>query len=56
MAEMYTSTKSKLSVLELVFPPISNRLAVRVENDREAEPHLRQSDFYMIGTRAGARR
>lgn len=50
-----TSTKSKLTFLETVYPPISNQEAVWLQNDREVEALLRQSDFYMIGGRAEAK-
>lgn len=50
-----TSTKSKLSLLETVYPPLSNQEAVWLQNDPEVEALLRQSDFYMIGGRAEAK-
>lgn len=50
-----TSTKSKLTFLETVYPPISNQEAVWLQNDPEVEAQLRQSDFYMIGGRAEAK-
>jgi hypothetical protein len=50
-----TVTKSKVSMLELVFPPISNQEAVQLQHDPEVEALLRESDFYMIGGRAEAR-
>ena len=50
-----TVTKSKVSMLELVYPPISNQEAVWLQNDPEVEALLRQSDFYMIGGRAEAK-
>lgn len=50
-----TKTKSKLSFLEAVYPPISNQEAVWLKNDPEVETLLRQSDFYMIGGRAEAK-
>ena len=50
-----TSTTSKLTFLETVYPPISNQEAVWLENDPEVEELLRQSDFYMIGGRAEAK-
>lgn len=49
-----TSTKSKLTILETVYPPISNQEAVWLQNEPEAVEHFRQSDFYMIGGRAEA--
>lgn len=55
MSESATSTKSKLTFLETVYPPISNQEAVWFENDPEVEEMLRQSDFYMIGGRAEAK-
>ncbi|MEL7781665.1 hypothetical protein AAG607_01380 [Citromicrobium bathyomarinum] len=50
-----TSTKSKLTLLETVYPPISNQEAIWLQNDPEVEALLRQSDFYMIGGRAEAK-
>ena len=50
-----TSTKSKITFLETVYPPISNQEAVWLQNDPEGEALLRQSDFYMIGGRAEAK-
>lgn len=50
-----TSTKSNLTFLETVYPPISNQEAVWLQNDPEVEALLRQSDFYMIGGRAEAK-
>lgn len=55
MSESATSTKSKLTFLETVYPPISNQEAVWLENDPEVEELLRKSDFYMIGGRAEAK-
>lgn len=55
MSDSATSTKSKLTFLETVYPPISNQEAVWLENDPEVEELLRQSDFYMIGGRAEAK-
>jgi hypothetical protein len=55
MSEIATSTKSKLTLLETVYPPISNQEAVWLQNDPEVEALLRQSDFYMIGGRAEAK-
>lgn len=50
-----TKTMSKLSVLQTVYPPISNSLAYRLEKDPEVEARFRESDFYMIAGRAEAR-
>lgn len=50
-----TSTKSKVTFLETVYPPISNQEAVWLQKDPEVEALLRQSDFYMIGGRAEAK-
>lgn len=50
-----TSTKSKVSFLETVYPPISNQEAVWLQNDPEVEALLKRSDFYMIGGRAEAK-
>jgi hypothetical protein len=55
MSENATSTRSKLTLLETVYPPISNQEAVWLQNDPEVEALLRQSDFYMIGGRAEAK-
>ncbi len=46
-----TVTKSKLTSLELVYPPISNQEAVWLQNDPAVEAELRASDFYMIAGR-----
>ncbi|MBZ9791673.1 hypothetical protein K9B32_16325 [Rhizobium sp. 3T7] len=50
-----TSTKSKVTFLETVYPPISNQEAVWFQSDPEVEALLRRSDFYMIGGRAEAK-
>ncbi|WP_375550747.1 hypothetical protein [Rhodophyticola porphyridii] len=50
-----TSTKSKVTFLETVYPPISNQEAVWLQNDPEVEALLRQSDLYMIGGRTEAK-
>ncbi|SNX73137.1 hypothetical protein SAMN05878503_11451 [Cereibacter ovatus] len=50
-----TSTKSKVTFLETVYPPISNQETIWLQNDPEVEALLRQSDFYMIGGRAEAK-
>ncbi|MBN9983073.1 hypothetical protein [Rhizobium laguerreae] len=49
-----TSTKVKVTVMETVYPPISNQEAVWLQHDPEVEARLRGSDFYMIGGRAEA--
>lgn len=49
------AVESKLSILQLVYPPMSNQEALWLANDTEVEPLLRQSDFYMIGGRAEAK-
>lgn len=49
------AVESKLSILQLVYPPMSNQEAHWLANDKEMEPLLRQSDFYMIGGRAEAK-
>lgn len=49
-----TATKSKITALRTVYPPISNALAVTLMHDPEVEALLRNSDFYMIGGRAKA--
>lgn len=50
-----TKTSSKLSILKLVYPPISSQEAVWLQNDAEVEKIMRQSDFYMIAGRAEAK-
>lgn len=45
----------KLTVLEMVYPPLSNQEAVWIQDVPEVEELLRQSDFYMIAGRAEAR-
>lgn len=50
-----TVTKTKLTTLRTVYPPISNADAVRLMRIPEVEALLRTSDFYMIGGRAQAR-
>ena len=55
MTASATSTKSKVTFLETVYPPISNQEAVWLQKDPEVEALLRQSDFYMIGGRAEAK-
>ena len=55
MISKTTSTKSKLTFLETVYPPISNQEAVWLQYDPEVEALLRQSDFYMIAGRAEAK-
>jgi len=47
-----TVTRAKISMLELVFPPVSNQEAVWFREVPEVEEILRQSDFYIIGGRA----
>jgi hypothetical protein len=49
-----TSTKAKLTLLETVYPPISNQEAVWLQDDAEVVQQFRQSDFYMIAGRAEA--
>lgn len=55
MPDAPTSTKSKLTFLETVYPPISNQEAVWLQTDPEVEALLRRSDFYMIAGRAEAK-
>lgn len=55
MSGTATSIKSKLTVIETVYPPISNQEAVWMQSDPAVEALLRQSDFYMIAARAEAR-
>ncbi len=50
-----TVTKTKLTTLRTVYPPISNADAVRLMRIPAVEAMLRTSDFYMIGGRAQAR-
>lgn len=50
-----TSTKVKVSLLELVYPPMSNQEAVWMQSDPDVVAMLRESDFYMIAGRAEAR-
>jgi hypothetical protein len=47
-----TKTRSKLTLLRTVYPPISNHEATFLQNDPEVEALLRQSDFYIIAGRA----
>lgn len=55
MTASATSTKSKVTFLETVYPPISNQEAVWLQHNPEVEALLRQSDFYMIAARAEAK-
>jgi hypothetical protein len=50
-----TITKSKLTVLQLVYLPISNHELVWLQSHPEVEPMLCKSDFYLIGWRAEAK-
>jgi hypothetical protein len=50
-----TSTKTKLTTLSTVYPPVSNADVVRLQKIPEVEALLRTSDFYMIAARAQAR-
>lgn len=50
-----TVTKSKVTALRTVYPPISNAHATVLQKDPEVEALLRTSDFYMIGGRAAAK-
>lgn len=50
-----TVSRSKISRLELVYPPISNQEAVWLQDDPEVQAEMRHSDFYMIAGRAEAR-
>ena len=50
-----SSSKFKLTVLETVYPPISNQEAVWLQCVPDVEAALRQSDFYMIAGRAEAK-
>ena len=50
-----TSEKSKVSVLKLVYPPISNQEAVWLQDDPEVAEILKSSDFYMIVGRTEAK-
>lgn len=55
MPKPSTSTKSKLTFLETVYPPISNQEAVWLQKDPAVAALLRKSDFYMIAGRAEAK-
>jgi len=48
-------TKSKVTALRTVYPPIANSHAAALQEDPEVEALLRTSDFYMIGGRAAAK-
>lgn len=48
------TNSSQISILRLVYPPISNQEAYWLRGDKEAEALLRQSDFYLIGGRCEA--
>ncbi len=48
-------TKSKMTVLRTVYPPISDALASDLKNDPAVEKMLRCSNLYMIGIRPRAR-
>lgn len=50
-----TFSKSKMTGLQMVYPPISNQEAVWLQDVPEVEELLRQSDFYMIAARAEAK-
>lgn len=50
-----TVTRSKISMLELVYLPMSNQEAVWFKDDPEIEALLRKSDFYVIGGRPEAK-
>jgi len=50
-----TVTRSKVSRLELVYPPISNQEAVWLQDDPDVQEEMRHSDFYMIAGRAEAK-
>ena len=50
-----TKTKFKLTCLRTVYPPISNQEAVWLQEDKEVEAEIRQSDFYIIGAREEAK-
>jgi hypothetical protein len=55
MTPSSTTTKSKVSFLETVYPPISNQEAVWFQTDPDVEALFRTSDFYMIGGRPEAK-
>ena len=50
-----TSTTSKVTIIETVYPPIANQEAIWLQHDPAVEQYLRESDFYMIGGRAEAK-
>jgi hypothetical protein len=43
--------KTKQTVLEMVFPPISNREVAKLRGEKAIESRLSQSDFYMAATK-----
>lgn len=47
--------RSKFSLLETVYPPISSQEAVWLQHDSNVKAIMRTSDFYMIGARAEAK-
>ncbi|MDR6643576.1 hypothetical protein J2X57_002797 [Luteibacter sp. 1214] len=51
---MKGKSKVKLSTLNLVYPPVSNRVASMHSDDKEFARIISNSDFYMIGGRAAA--
>jgi hypothetical protein len=51
---MKGKSKVKLSTLNLVYPPVSNRVASMHSDDKEFARIISKSDFYMIGGRAAA--
>lgn len=46
--------KAKMSTLNLIYSPISSRVASLASNDKQFAEKIAQSDFYMIGGRAKA--
>ncbi len=50
-----TSSKTKMTALPTVYPPISHQEAIWLQDIPEVEDLLRRSDFYMIAARAEAK-
>ena len=46
--------RTQICTLRLVYPPISNKEAELLRHDRQVQDKLRESNFYMIGSRAEA--
>jgi hypothetical protein len=50
-----TSSKTKMTALPTVYPPISHQEAIWLQDIPDVEDLLRRSDFYMIAARAEAK-